>query len=102
MEQMEFLDAVLTENPVTGNKNSWLGAKDTGHDGTWKWTHTGWMVEDWIWAVGEQFMYMKNYSSLNYDTMCTRCVQNWDRKELHGIFELFREWTKRRCGCKLY
>ena len=62
MEQMEFLDAVLTENPVAGNKNSWLGAKDTGHDGTWKWTRTGWMVEDWIWAVGEQFMYMKNSS----------------------------------------
>ena len=32
MEQMEFLDAVLTENPMAGNKNSWLGAVDTGRD----------------------------------------------------------------------
>ena len=60
MEQMEFLDAVLTENPMAGNKNSWLGAVDTGRDGTWRWIHTLEDVEDWIWAVGEQFMYMKN------------------------------------------
>ena len=53
MEQMEFLDAVLTENPMAGNKNTWLGAVDTGHDGTWKWKHTFEEVEDWIWAVGE-------------------------------------------------
>ena len=53
MEQMEFLDTVLTENPMAGNKNTWLAAVDTGHDGTWKWKHTFEEVEDWIWAVGE-------------------------------------------------
>ena len=62
MEQMEFLDAVLTENPMAGNKNPWLGAVDTGRDGTWRWIHTLEDVEEWIWAEGEQFMYMKNYS----------------------------------------
>merc|ERR1711962_1673676 len=52
--QMEFLKGLVElEDEFYGGREWWLGLSDTGHEGTWVWTHSYEEVSETSWAPGQ-------------------------------------------------